>query len=333
MLGEAAQRREARRIKRMAQQQQVQDRVVQQLEAVKGALDTQTVSQVVKIFEGTNPKQYRSWVRDIEKFVILNNVPQGRVIMVAYQASGGIVSDFLSRYIAMGVGLDWPTVQRALAARFGEIVDEQHALSLLARTKQTKDEPVLVYAERLQAIACEAFPVAAERNHPAVQRQLVGYLVDGLMQDDLKKRILRDGSATLEAAVGVAAAEENLQKKFALRLNSDRGQRTARERQGPEREMFRGFEPGARVPERERLRGFEPRARVEEPMEVDHYRPQLCFKCGKRGHRARDCRAGEMKGRHGGREAGGQMARQERGQALRCWRCNQWGHKREQCLN
>ena len=53
----------------------------------------------------------------------------------------------------------------------------------------------------------------------AVERQLIDIFVDGLTNDQLKLKILRDQPGTLQGAIGIATNEQNLRARVQLSLN------------------------------------------------------------------------------------------------------------------
>ena len=120
--------------------------------------------------------------------------------------------------------------------------------------RQTKIETVQIYAERLYALAINAF---AKADKGIVESQLVGFFIEGLFHDYLRMKVMRKNPKTFQAAVQSVLAEQNLRKRFQLRkVNS---------------QSFK--------------------SRTEEPMEVDHIRPQKVFLCSKTGHLAKHCRS------------------------------------------
>ena len=56
----------------------------------------------------------------------------------------------------------------------------------------------------------------------AIQKQLVACLLDGLYRDGMKLKVMRDNTDTLNAAVKTASREQNLQKRFQVRLNQSK---------------------------------------------------------------------------------------------------------------
>ena len=66
---------------------------------VSQALTTQGVSTSVLKLDG-NSKNYREWIKTIEKYVILAGIPDDRKKMIAYQSSSGAVNGFIQRYMA-----------------------------------------------------------------------------------------------------------------------------------------------------------------------------------------------------------------------------------------
>ena len=151
-------------------------------EQMSGLTTTMGAQGVAKIkpFEG-NPKEFKDWIKGIEKYAILTRITPENIRMIAYQASKGPVSDFLKRHLAAHPDHDWNTIKTELTSRFAEVTDHQYALSLLRKVKQRQGESIQVYAERLLALAEDAFNDVA-----AADEQLVGFFVDGLSQDYMK---------------------------------------------------------------------------------------------------------------------------------------------------
>ena len=92
----------------------------------------------------------------------------------------------------------WAQLKQQLAVRFSDVTDQQMPLSMLRRVKQKHN-----YSDRILTLAEDAYGNqggnAAERN--------------GLLNDHLKMKILRDQPITLQAAIAVAVNEQNLRNR------------------------------------------------------------------------------------------------------------------------
>jgi hypothetical protein len=210
-------------------------------------MGAQGVAKIVKCFDGSQPKEFKEWIKSVEKFCTLTSIPQERMKFIVYQASAGPVSDFLKRYLAENADLTWDHIKGALRLRFGEVTDSQHALLMLRKIRQKTGETVQVYAERLLNMAEDAFP---GQDQNAIDGQLVGYFIDGLREDMLKLKIMRENSQTFGEAVLVATREQKLRKRFQLRT-------------GHQCDVSEEKEPV--------------------PMEIDHFRHKLrCNYCNKK---------------------------------------------------
>ena len=233
---------------------QVFQQLAVQMANVSSALNAQGISQIVQVFDG-NPKNFRDWIKQIEKYCKLTNIPEARKKLVAFQASKGAVSGYIQRYMDAFPQNTWNDFRGELAKRFSDVTDSQYALSLLRSVRQKVGENIQIYAERILSLAEEAF---AGQGGNAVERQLIDTFVDGLVNNDqLKMKILRDNPDTLQGAISIATKEQNLRAR--VNLSSS-------------------FHPPYKSERR------------EEPMEVDHYRPVKCFKCHKTGHTKKNCK-------------------------------------------
>ena len=85
---------------------QVFANLTQELTNVSQALTAQGISNIVLRFDG-NPKNYREWIKSIEKYAVLVNKPEDRKKLIAYQSSGGAVSGFIQRYMTANPNNTW----------------------------------------------------------------------------------------------------------------------------------------------------------------------------------------------------------------------------------
>ena len=102
--------------------------MVGQMGAMTRALNAQGVAQMVRTFSG-EAKDFRDWVKSIDKCHVLMGGDVETKMMIAYQTSSGVVSDFIHRYLnTVAVGdRTWDNLYQQLSHRFAEVTDEQHA--------------------------------------------------------------------------------------------------------------------------------------------------------------------------------------------------------------
>ena len=94
----------------------------------------------------------------MEKQGLLERLDDEQLKRLAFQTAAGPVSDYVQRSLTAELNLTWDQLKRGLTARFGDITDSQHVLTLLRRVKQGVEENVQVFAERLLTLSAGPTP-------------------------------------------------------------------------------------------------------------------------------------------------------------------------------
>ena len=229
--------------------------LAREMSSMSSALSAHGVSQIVPKFWG-DPKKFREWIKAIEKYAQLCDIADDKKKMVAFQASGGPVSGYISRFIQAQRRASWDELKEELTKRFSDVSDKHHAMSVLRNIKQKSGENIQLFAERLLSLAEEAFD---NIGGPEIERQLIDIFVDGLYDERLKLRILRVKPDTLQGAISLVTEEQNLRRRVGL----------------ADHDSARLGDPSE--------------------MEIDHSRPMHCFNCHKLGHTAKKFRQAKRK--------------------------------------
>lgn len=258
---------------------------------LRSAINSQGVSSRISPYHG-DAKGFRGWIKEVEKYCMLLNLGDDDKKAVAFQSSRGSVSDFLKRRGEDLPGETWAQLKIELARRFAEITDAQYAFTVLKSVRQKANESVQMYSEKLIGLAEEAF-VGQDMSSDCIDKLLIGFFVDGLQQNSLKYKLLRENPATLGAAIETALKEENLMRRYQLRMGRETDHRlpTFDEEEPMEVDQFR---PTTRRPDTRahpRPAAHQDRRRVNAVSSG----AQFCFRCGGPGHFARECYA-DMQG-------------------------------------
>ena len=86
---------------------------------------------------------------------------------------------------------------------------------MLCKSRQVKSESAQVYAERLYALANDAF---ANLGKAVVESQLVGFFIDGLYHDFLHMKVMRKSKNILGCSA-ICIGRTKLWKGFQLKSN------------------------------------------------------------------------------------------------------------------
>ena len=114
----------------------------------------------------------------------------------------------------------------------------------------------------------------------AVERELIGIFVDGLLNDH-KMKIFRDQPDTLQGAVVIATNEQNLRARVQLSHSYTTVKETPMEI------------------DHSRVRSSDTKKRFNRISSVENTqsrRPIRCWNCGQEGHISRECRKKEQNG-------------------------------------
>ena len=261
----------------------------------------------IKSFDGDS-KEFKRWIKSIEKYAYLEGIPVGKIKLIAFKTSSGAVSDFIQRYVTKEPTVKWEDLKGELSIRFDEISDAQHAFMLLRQVKQGKTENVQIYAERLLSLAEQAYE--GQQENRVTEGQMIGFFIDGLYSDRLKLKVMRDNPRDMQAAINSARAEHNLQQRFQLRTGRNYFVPTNNTGEPMEIDHFR-YRRGARRNRNDQLqtKQYDRRKNISAIEQNQNTSEIFCWTCNKKGHISRDCTFAKVT----------------------CWNCNRKGHISRDC--
>ena len=237
------------------------------------------------------------WIQEVDKCRAIYNLTDGDTCQLAWEKTSGTVSRLVGRKLKENPRFTWAELKELLETEYGTVVDRQQAFINLTGVRQQKEEGVAGYTERFLAMTGKAYGEEWRSEiTPLVEGQLVSIFMEGLRSRELKLRMYRKGTTTINEAIAVAKSEDLSKKRF----------------------------PGM---------SWRRASDEEEPMEVDKVRRGGCFQCGG-PHRSKDCRQQRTLQRPQRVQAIDNRApRQLEEDRLyrRCFRCHKVGHFRAQC--
>jgi hypothetical protein len=161
------------------------------------------------------PAKFRLWIKEIDKTVRVSKLLPEEAVAIAYQSAVGPPSDYIGRYLEAHQPAYWPELKLELQTHFAEVSDPQHALYVLRKITQGK-ENAQVFGERVVELAEDAWP-GQNLNAPLIQAQVVDVFIDGLGDKLIAKKVLRAATGTLLEAIRAATREQDWSRRFELR--------------------------------------------------------------------------------------------------------------------
>jgi hypothetical protein len=203
---------------------------------------------------------------------------------IAFQTSIDPMKTYIRTRIETYPGELWEEFIKDVKTRYGRKADIYGAGRRLEESKQTTQESTRIFSDRLLMLAKEAY-TEEEMASGIIQRQLVNIFIDGLREDRIKSKIIRESPLTLDQAVQIAEKEEGMLLQIAERLGRD-----IRQEEPMEINTFK------RTQVEQRRGGAEGAYRPVGGKQI------ICYTCGGRGHIARVCATGrDYNAQRGGR--------------------------------
>ena len=107
------------------------------MENLNSTISLQSLSNYISPYNG-DPSKFKSWIRQLEKHSLLNNLDDRRKVNTAFLTSTDTVSDYIFRWTTDNPPptQTWERLKNDLTTRFSLVTDAEHANSLLKKIKQ-----------------------------------------------------------------------------------------------------------------------------------------------------------------------------------------------------
>ena len=154
-------------------------------------------------------------MRDIERVGTALNADDERYRVLALQTLKGPAADFLTRLLRANPNLNWDRIKQRLGQQYSDQSDVHVAQQKLGRLTQQKGESVQTFSEHILSLADDAYP-GHNIDNPLIQSVLIDAFIDGLLDDHIARRLIRNVPDTFNRAVQVAADEQQASCAFSI---------------------------------------------------------------------------------------------------------------------
>ena len=194
----------------------ISERLTQGMDGIKNELRRQGCSSHIRPFKGESAEKFLDWAADMEKNLTqLNDYDGSHARSLALQTVHDQPAEFVSRLICTNPNVTWTEMKSAMNKRFNDMGDTQVARIQLRTLKQYRNESVQTYHERFTKLAARVH--GTDVCTPVLQTLLVDDFIDGLRDEQLIKRLIKNQPATLDEALTAATNEQQVKKAFDLR--------------------------------------------------------------------------------------------------------------------
>lgn len=169
-------------------------------------------------FNGDGSRRFKEWLADIERIAGALNADDATIKALCFESLKGSAAEHFARVNRNHPNAQWRDIRRALVAQYSDAGDSHIAIQRLRQIKQKRGESIQSFAERIRTLGQEAYP-NQQGNNPLVQDSLIEALIDGVVDDHIARKLIRERPDDFEDAVVRAIREQQASKHFSMRRN------------------------------------------------------------------------------------------------------------------
>ena len=192
------------------------DMFTDQFQRLTMEMRAQSAPDKLTNFAGDGNKTFIAWSRAMERASVMLQADDDRMRVLTLQTLSGQAAEYAARVIKDSPEITWSDLKDKLRVRYSDTADMLYARQSLKQTKQQKRESVQNFYDRLLALAEESY-TNADLQSTIVQQQLVDLFTDGLTNDKIAKKLIKQNPEKLPAALEIAKKEQQYMRTLEFR--------------------------------------------------------------------------------------------------------------------